>query len=383
MNKRMLSFSKYLLFSLLGLFLQGCSSSNGNSTLTTTNPEEGPIPTFNANIYPLNKLVCDPFDPGTPGPNDGMIATLHYRTSGQPAWQRVNDYIEQGHKSAQYLFFSKLNVPTRIFSLGFPTETGESIKNDLQETLNEYFALSVSSILKLAPSDEEGEYELALLSDDGAVFQIRQQDGNYITVVDNDGNHPTRMGCGARITMDRESELVVRINYYQGPRYHISVIPMWRKVNAQTTAEPRCGHTGNGLYFDYNNNSKPQPAYQELLTRGWKPISEDNWNMPAYALFNPCTKGTIPTISNYINVVNTEGMVVFSWNTNIPASSQILYKNIRTGEELITVAPTRLRTTHSVVIPNLSLGETYEFRAVSISADYGKTISNPINLQVF
>lgn len=383
MNKRMMPLSKYIVGSLLGLLLQGCFSSNGTSTLATNNPEEGPLPMFDANVYPLNKVVCDPFDPGNPGPNDGMIATLHYRTAGQPAWQRVNDYIDQGHKSSQYIFFSKLNVPTRIFSLGFPTETGESIKNDVQETLNEYFALSVSSILKLAAPDEEGEYELALLSDDGATFQIRQGDGSYRTVVDNDGNHPTRMGCGERITMTRASDVVVRINYYQGPRYHISVIPMWRKVNALTQSEPRCGHTGNGLFFDYKNNSQPQPAYQELLARGWKPISEDNWNMPAYALFNPCTQGTIPNITSYANIVNLEGTVVFNWNTDIPATSQVLYKNVRTGEELITDAPTRLRTAHSVAIQNLVMGETYEFSAVSISADYGKAISNPMRLQIF
>ncbi len=383
MNKRTMPLSKYLGVALLGLVLQGCFSSNGKSTLATANPEEGPLPTFDANVYPLNKIVCDPFEPGTPGPNDGMIATLHYRTAGQPAWQHVSDYIDQGHKSSQYLFFSKLNVPTRLFSLGFPTETGDSIKNDLQETLNEYFALSVTSVLKLAPTDEEGDYELALLSDDGAVFQIRQEDGNYRTVVDNDGNHPTRLGCGERISMNRSSELVVRINYYQGPRYHISVIPLWRKVTAETQAEPRCGQLGNSLYFDYNNNSQPQPAYSELLARGWKPMNEDNWNMPGFALFNPCTEGTIPTISNYLNVVNTEGMVVFNWNTDIPATSQVLYKNLRTGEEILTVAPSRLRTAHSVVIPNLNLGETYEFRAVSISADYGKAMSDPIRLQVF
>ena len=383
MSKRMMPLSKYLGVALLGLLLQGCFSSNGSSTLATANPEVGPLPTFDANMYPLNKLVCDPFDPGSPGPNDGMIATLHYRTSGQPAWTRVSDYIDFGQKSQKYLFFSKLNVPTRLFSLGFPTETGESIKNDLQETLNEYFALSVSSILKLAPTDGEGDYELALLSDDGAVFQIRQQDGSYRTVVDNDGNHPTRLGCGERITMNADSELVVRINYYQGPRYHISVIPLWRKVTADTQAEPRCGQRGNELFFDYNNNSQPQPAYLELLARGWNPISEANWNMPSYALFNPCTPGTIPTISNYVNVVNSEGTVVFNWNTSIPATAQILYKNLRTGEEILTVAASRLRVAHSVVIPDLVMGETYEFSAVSISADYGKAISAPLRLQVF
>lgn len=372
-----------LSYVLAAVFLQGCFTNNqGQSTLTTNNPEQGALSTFDTNLYPLNKVVCDPFDPGTPGPNDGMIATLYYRGTGQERWYTVNEYIEKGKKSQQHLFFSKLDVPTRLFSMGFPSETGESIKNDEQNVLNEYFALSVSSILKLAPADAEGEYELALLSDDGAVMQIRDENGVYQNVVNNDGDHPSRLGCGQRVQMTHDTELVVRLNYYQGPRYHISLIPMWRKVDSSTSAEPRCGHTGNNLFFDYNNNSQPQPAYNELLARGWKPISADNWNMPGFALFNPCTEGTIPVISQLTNVANLEGSVRFQWTTNIPASSQVLYKNLRTGEELLTIADNRLRPVHNVSIINLVQGDTYEFRAISISADYGKAISQPITLLV-
>ncbi len=368
---------------LAALLLQGCFTNNqGSPTLTTNNPEEGALATFDTNMYPLNKVVCDPFDPGSPGPNDGMIATLYYRGNGQNRWYTVNDYIQQGQKSQQTLFFSKLDIPTRVFSMGFPSETGASIQDDSQNTLNEYFALSVSSILKLAPSDAEGEYELALLSDDGAVMQIRDQGGVYQTVVNNDGDHPTRLGCGQRVQMNRETELVVKLNYYQGPRYHISLIPLWRKVDSITTPELRCGQTGNRLFFDYDNNSQPQPAYNDLLARGWKPISADNWNMPGYALFNPCTQGTVPVISDFRNTGNVEGFVSFQWTTNIPASSQILYKNLRTGEEVLTVADNRLRPVHSVRIMNLTPGETYQFRAISISADYGKVISQPITFMV-
>lgn len=368
---------------ITSLFLQGCFSSQGNSsTQATSNPEEGPLSVFDANIYPLNKVVCDPFDPGTPGPNDGMIATLYYRGANQPRWYTVDEYIQLGQKSSKYLFFSKLDVPTRVFSLGFPSETGESIQNDQQQVLNEYFALSVSSVLKLAPQDAVGEYELALLSDDGAIMQIRDANGVYQTVVNNDGDHPTKLGCGQRITMDRSTELVVKLNYYQGPRYHISLIPMWRKVDASTTPEPRCGQLGNNLFFDYNNNSQPQPAYNELLSRGWKPISADNWNMPGFALFNPCTQGTIPTISNLTNLANLEGAVIFQWSTDIPATTQMIYKNLRTGEEILTTADNRLRVVHTVNIIDLIQGDTYEFRAISISADYGKAISAPMTFMV-
>ncbi len=379
----MQKYLKAVVYMVVILSLQGCFSSNsGGNGVAASNPEEGPLPFLDANIYPLNKVVCDPFDPGTPGPNDGMIATLYYRGAGQSRWYDTDDYISLGQKSSKYLFFSKLDVPTRVFSMGFPSETGESIKDDNQQILNEYFALSVSSILKLAPEDEAGEYELALLSDDGATLQIRDQNGVYQTVVDNEGDHPTRMGCGQRVTMDHNTEFVVKLNYYQGPRYHISLIPMWRKVSASTTTEPRCGQLGNNLFFDYNNNSNPQPAYNDLLSRGWKPIAAANWHLPAFAIFNPCTPGTIPVISNFRNAGNVEGFVSFQWSTNIPSTGQILYKNLRTGEETLTVADNRLRPVHTVTVINLIQGDTYEFRAVSISADYGKAISSPLTLRV-
>ena len=358
--------------------LQGCLNSKTNS-IVADNPEQGPLATFDANVYALNKVVCDPFEPGAPGPNDGLIAQLYYRGSGQNEWFDVLAYINNGIKSKQTFFFSNLDVPTRKFDMGFPKQTGGMVQNDSGQDLVEFFALRFTSVLKLAPQDEEGTYELALLSDDGATIKIRQPDGNYKIVVDNDGTHPTRMGCGERIEMTRESEVLVQMDYYQGPRYHIAMIPMWRKVSSSTPKDPRCGQSGNDLFFDWHNNSKPRAAYNEILSRGWKPIHADNWNLPAFAIFNPCTEGTVPTISNFRILENIEGMVTLAWDTNIPTTSQVLFKNVATGEEALTTADNRLRVNHQVSIyGQLEAGATYDFSAVSISADYGKSVSNPI-----
>ncbi len=368
---------------VLMLSLQAClNSKDGKLTEVATQPEQGPLSTFDANMYPLNKVVCDPFDPGQPGPNDGLVAELYYRGQNQPIWYTASEFVTQGQKSQQKLFFSSLNVPTRLFSMGFPSETGSAVKDDSGNPLNEYFALSFSSVLKLTADDEAGEYEFALLSDDGANMYVRDAEGVYQKIVANDGDHPTRLGCGQRLTLNHESELVVKMDYYQGPRYHIAMIPMWRKVTASTANEPRCGETGNEHWFDYNDNSKPKAAYNSLLTRGWKPIHADNWNLPAYAVFNPCTPGTTPTISNFAQTANVEGFVAFSWTTNIPTTSQLLIKNMATGEEILTTSDNRLGVNHSVARHGLTSGVTYEVRAISISADFGKAISNPITVTV-
>jgi hypothetical protein len=42
------------------------------------------------------------------------------------------------------------------------------------------------------------------------------------------------------------------------------------------------------------------------------------------------------------------------------------------------LADNRLRALQSVSIANLITGDTYEFKAISISADYGKAMSQPI-----
>jgi hypothetical protein len=379
-----MKFSQTLVALMTSLSITACLSSKTGDTIAASNPSADQLSTFNANMYPINKVVCDPFDPNPPGPNDGLVATLYYKSKNQSPLLNVQSYVDLAQKSNKYLFFSNLNVPTRIFELGFPTETGDMIKNDAGEDLNEYFALSFNSVLKLAAGDEEGEYQMALLSDDGAVMKVKQSDGTYKTIVNNDGDHPTRFGCGLQnLNLTKETELAVQLDYYQGPRYHIALIPMWRKVTANMPAETSCGITGNETFFDYNHNSTPQSAYNQLLARGWKPIAAANWHLPASSVFNPCVPGTVPVISNFKLLTNTEGLVVFTWETDIPATSQLLYKNVSSGEEGLSAADNVLRTQHQVsVYQGIALGQTYDFQGISISENYGKSLSSVVRLKV-
>jgi hypothetical protein len=379
-----MKFSQILIVCVTSLSITACLSSKNGDTIAASNPSTDQLSTFNANMYPINKVVCDPFDPNPPGPNDGLVATLYYKSTNQSPLANVQSYIDLAQKSNKYLFFSSLNVPTRIFELGFPTETGDMIKNDANEDLNEYFALSFKSVLKLTAEDTEGEYQMALLSDDGAVLKIKQPDGTFKTIVNNDGDHPTRLGCGIEnVTLTKETELAVQLDYYQGPRYHIALIPMWRKVTANMDPETSCGATGNDTFFDYNHGSAPQSAYTQLLTRGWKPIAAANWHLPASSVFNPCVPGTAPVISNFKLLTNTEGLVVFTWETDIPATSQLFYKNIATDEEGLSAADNVLRTQHQVsVYQGVAIGQTYDFQGISISENYGKSLSPLVRLKV-
>lgn len=375
--------SLFLCFGFLSL-LSACGGVNKSSELLSvpTNPGEVEYHPYDVNNFQLNKIVCDPMGtPGNPGPGDGLIASLFYLESNQPKYTQVSDYMEFGTKSTQKLFFSQLNVPTRVFDQGFPSQTGSLLQNDQNEDLIEHFGLRFRSVLTLAPSDEEGDYELALLSDDGAVLKIMNSEGEFETVVDNDKVHPTRMGCGDVVTFNKATEFDVEIDYYQGPRYHISLIPMWRKVDANTPAEVECGKQGNSRYFDFNNNSQPKQKYLDMLARGWKPIAAENWHLPPMAITNPCVQGTDPKISNFQIQDIGGGFVSATWETDIPATSQVRVVDPQ-GQERVTQSDNVLRTSHSVRIP-IVYNQVYDFQGISISADMGKSLSRVIQLRVF
>lgn len=335
---------------------------------------------FDVNKYPVHKTVCDPFggDSSVGNLQSGVKAELFYKGEQQPIWKNVQSYIDKGHNSQHTLFFSEINVPTRLFSMGFPKETGGVVADDNGNDLFEYFALKFSGRLKLGSQDEEGLYEIALLSDDGTILNFYEDEGEKRTIVSNDGDHPTRLGCGETVDMNSESLIPFELKYYQGPRHHIAVIPLWRKVDFTTSAEPHCGKTGNDVYFDFNNASKPKQTYKDLLSRGWKPWSKDNYVLPSDDDHNPCFPGETPIISEIVVDHDLDLGLTISWNTNIPATTQVLITYVTGGTEELTLSDNILRTSHQVVISNYLPSGEYEFRAVSISDTYGKSVSDPI-----
>jgi hypothetical protein len=349
---------------------QGFNSSNSKSSMA-----------YDVNKYPLNKVVCDGLDDGSQPPSlyGGLKADLYYRAPGQDRWYSTADYISKGKKSDKFFFFTQLNVPTRLFSLGFPLETGGMVKNDDGQDLIEYFALRFATILKLGANDTEGDYELALLSDDGAVWRVRDDNGVYQAVVSSDGDHSSRLACGANVIhMKRDTELVVQLDYYQGPRTEISLIPLWRKVNGAHQSEPLCGVTGQRVWFDYLNNSEPQQNWKDLMAHGWKVLSRENYEQPNTVAFNPCVGGVTPEIDSF-EVNADDGRIYATWLTNIPSTSQLKIVNVDTGEEILTVADNTIVRSHEIYQFNIKPGH-YKVQAVSISDTYGKAVSAEVSV---
>lgn len=338
----------------------------------------------NVNKYASNKLVCNPLSGGATTQTNfekGIKVELSYLTANMPRLYSSLDYLQLGKKSDQNIFLTDMNVPTRIFSEGFSNAAGTVLKNDLGENLIEYFGLRMKTNLILTPEDSDGEYELALLSDDGSTLTLKSGTGPEADemLINNDGDHPTRMGCSSRTIRLRKNVMQpIEVTYYQGPRYHISNVLIWRKSTTAGT-DSLCNQSGNNLFFNPDNKSEPQQAYKDLSSRGWSVVKPNNFMISSSkADYNPCVAGTNPVISNL-----TVGEIILTnasltWTTDIPATSQVQLTNTTTGEVTTTTSDNILRTTNTVQLSNLQQNTLYRAQAISVSADLGRSISAEI-----
>jgi hypothetical protein len=216
---------KWSLLFVFAIATSGClsdSSGEGNLEIVPDAPVYDPAlpePGFD-----YSKAICDPMGEGSPDKTQGLVGSLHYLKSYEAPYKTALEYIENGQLVDVSLFFSHLFVPTRPFDRGFKTASGDVIQTDNGDTLYEYFGLHLESNINLNDEQTQGEYQFAILSDDGAVLKNRETGA---VIIDNDGDHPTRMGCSESIVMTGD-DLPVALNYYQGPRYHIALVVMMR-----------------------------------------------------------------------------------------------------------------------------------------------------------
>jgi len=112
-----------------------------------------------------------------------------------------------------------LDVATRNFEQGFPGVSGGLV---------EWFGIHFQGSLNVT---EAGEYELCILSDDGAILFL---DGT--TVVDIDGLHSATEKCEL-VYMD-PGEYKVDLLYFQGPRFEIALQWTWAKDGGAKAAVP-------------------------------------------------------------------------------------------------------------------------------------------------
>ncbi len=352
------------------------STEDGTHLVVQPGPVTNPLTT-------PDRTICDPFHTNTPSAKDrGVVANMVWLDqtmppqNGQPSLGRVSEYLRIGNPIQSTLYFDRIFTPTRAFDLGFSTLTGQQVLNYLGQPMYEYFAIHMEGQLQLAPNENPGLYQLSVLADDGAVLQVSDGNGGFTTIIDNDGDHPTRMGCSVQtVNMQRGTKLPFKLDYYQGPRYHISLVLMWRPLPNGTNpdvpvADQRCGQMGNSLFWDSTKvPSAPQQPFMEILSRGWKVLENENYFFPAQAS-NPCAPPPVQeaalTISGFqVSFVDSISATV-KWTTSVPANSQVNYQAVVGGTPVSTPVDPLLTTSHIVTITGLTPNTLYSLQALSV-----------------
>lgn len=198
----------------------------------------------------------------------------------------LDNFLGAGGRSlSNKLYFSEVNVPTRAFSKGFPRLDGGLIKDDANQTLVEYFRIDLDGFIELPAGQPEGDYEFAMLADDGAELHLGSGGFTYASAP---SHQETKMICGTTTVHMRPGEtLPMKLSYFQGPRYHIALVLLWRP--ASSTAESLCGKYGNSYWFNSNvTPSAPTANYRALESRAWNVVPRTAFRLPDEELLNPC-----------------------------------------------------------------------------------------------
>ena len=328
-----------------------------------------------------NNTVCDPLNDSTaPSYDNGLLGKLILKTpqmSSNP--KSVLEFHTKGQRLEQNLYFADVNTPTQEFTKGFTTRTGEVLVDSAGAKLIENFAIEYTSSLKLAATDSPGHYEIALLSDDGARMFV-QENNVWNEIVNNDGVHQTRMGCPFRtVYLDRTTEIPIKILYYQGPRFHVANVMMWKRHNkAQTWKEPArhsmCGFQGNGLFFSEKNPNRDTLVMKLLKADGWDVVAPANFKMPA-ANPNPCAEDKL--IISEVVPTRSGTTATITWKTNFPASSQVRITSQSSGQVVMSQLDSNLVNEHSVQIEGLTRGESFLVEVISVDASGTQVVGIP------
>ena len=248
----------------------------------------GNVGTSQLITWSVTQVVCDPFSSTGDGTCvKGLEANLYYLTGTQlqNPFTNVDDYINKGVKANVDIYMSQLFVPTTLFSKGFSTSSGNTLRANDGSTLLEYFALQLKTYVKLDPAnDVAGKYQFAILSDDGSIVEYQQKGSTaWSTLIGNDGNHSTQLACDLTgISFTNDTRTALRIKYFQGPRYEIALTLLWRPMptDASLVKDVDCGRADSNYWFGSPNNAQPDyttSGYANLLKRGWKVLKPANY----------------------------------------------------------------------------------------------------------
>lgn len=193
------------------------------------------------------------------------------------------------------VFMDNIDVPERRFDKGFKT-IAQTILSHEDKDLLEWFNVNLETDLMLTTPEEEGHYELMLLSDDGSALSISDATGK----IDKENflysprTHGPKAVCtkeknkNALINFKFGNKYKVKINYFQGPRYVIALQLYWRKVpDVQVEEFKKASLCGSSMYVKSGRDRK-------LDKDGFKLIAPKYFNLPGSSV-NQCNETIIDT----------------------------------------------------------------------------------------
>ena len=237
--------------------------------------------------------VCDPLSGGGQAEQGkGLVGNI--RLLHDPSHRENRTYLSNYlDDTLSYqvpnmtLFMGKVDVPSRDFTLGFSTQDNEILSVN-EQPLIEFFNINLESILRIDNESEVGEYELAIISDDGSKLSLKPAGQNgFLTYINSNRPHAPTMLCGESgtnvpryISFQKGKGVDIKINYFQGPRTRIALQFIWRKKTMNQVKSSKCGEGINSLSFG-----------DLISSEGWSIIPADVFNLPN-GIVNTCVDGT-------------------------------------------------------------------------------------------
>ncbi len=196
-------------------------------------------------VTPPQEEVCNPLDPLETcyaGSGDGLRGQLYYLTQAHARMglfgdslseARLDDYRVYGVSVPVNIRMTSINVTPRSWKSGFRLPDGEIVKKEDGEELFEWFSLDLSGEISLPA----GEYQLAMISDDG----MRVTVGGEV-ILENDGIHAPRWDCAKTMVSFEEGESKsIQVQYFQGPQVEIAMQLLYRSAEDSSQS---CGKYG-------------------------------------------------------------------------------------------------------------------------------------------
>ncbi|HVJ65721.1 MAG TPA: PA14 domain-containing protein [Bdellovibrionota bacterium] len=278
--------------------MTGCNVQTPNGEVSLTPDSTSSDPAYRMTraeiVSEYSEAVCDPLYTNPEIPGDDTVMRGWFGEIRVPPANAKNSEWEQNLDRywkpdavllSTPLYLQNLDVPTRKFTEGFPTMSGGLVDDESGNPLVERFHFNMESGLTLGDMHDEGEYEFAMLSDDGVRLSI-----DDVLYLNSPNHHATTLVCPkTTVRLTRGEIKALHAEYFQGPRYHIALQLLWRKVTPETKKETLCGFVSNDEWFDYSGPvPAPKKKYRELQARGWSVVPASSFVLPGYEPLNPC-----------------------------------------------------------------------------------------------